>query len=148
RLEEAREAEPRVLPPARIGALPARGAVAPRHRLRGLLDRGQGLPGGDAAALHRARQRGLLVRARDLLSHPPHGRERHPGAGLVRGLARLEVQPAARGVLQVPASLRALAALPAGRGLALVTETALRGAPAPVFASSPRRSARGLDRAP
>src|SRR5256885_16805567 len=39
-------------------------------------------------SLHRPRQRGLLVRARDMLSHPPHGRPRRPGAGLVRGLAR------------------------------------------------------------
>ena len=75
-------------------------------------------PGGNTPALHRPHRRGLLVRARDLLSHPPHGRERHPGAGLVRGLARLEVQPPARGVLQVPAPPRALAALPAGRRVA------------------------------
>src|SRR2546425_8040786 len=60
-----------------------------------------------------------------MLSHPPHGRPRRPGAGLVRGLARLEVQPAARGVLQVPSPPRALAALPAGRRVAEAGRPAL-----------------------
>src|SRR5204862_3399925 len=110
-----REAEPLALPPARVRALPVDRAAPPRHRLRGLLDRGQGLPGGDPPALPRPRRPGLVIRPRDLLPHPPRGRARHPGAGLVRGLARLEVQPPARGVLQVPAPRRALAALPAGR---------------------------------
>src|SRR4029079_8682803 len=100
------QAEALVRPSLRLRHVSPDGAPAARHRLRRLLDRGESVPRGHRATLHRPDQRGLVLRDRDVLPHQTGGRPYRADSGAVRGLAEVEVQPAARGDLQVQSPLR------------------------------------------
>src|SRR6185503_11686088 len=103
RIEEGRPPTTNTVPQARLGFVLARDALVARPLLRRLLDRGEGLPRRRAPALSRSHRHRFVVRPRDLLPRAARRREDRAGARLLRGLAPIEVQPVARGALQVRA---------------------------------------------